>query len=88
MVSCLPANLIDNDYATCWAEGKPGYDIGEWVKSTFTRDVEATKLSCVPGLLKMEDGKDRWLHNWCLWTVDVLFYGGAKITYSFDDLKA
>ncbi len=87
-VNYLPANLIDNDYATCWAEGRQGYGIGEWVRFTFADEVEVNKLTCVPGLLKMDDGKDRWLQNGRLKTVEILFDGGVRITHSFEDRKA
>ncbi len=81
------ANLVDNDNSTCWAEGNPGYGINAWVKFTFQSDFQVTKLSVIPGLLKMDGDKDRWLQNGRLKTVNVIFDGGVQVSHTFQDEK-
>lgn len=82
-----PANLVDNNNATCWAEGNPGYGVNDWVKFTFQTDFQVTKLSVIPGLLKMDGNKDRWLQNGRLKTVNVIFDGGVQVSHTFQDDK-
>jgi len=81
------ANLVDNNNATCWAEGNPGYGVNDWVKFTFQNDFQVTKLSVIPGLLKMDGNKDRWLQNGRLKTVNVIFDGGVQVSHTFQDDK-
>lgn len=81
------ANLVDNDNATCWAEGNSGTGVNDWVKFTFQNDFQVTKLSVIPGLLKMDGDKDRWLQNGRLKTVNVIFDGGVQVSHTFQDEK-
>ncbi len=81
------ANLVDNNNATCWAEGNSGYGVNDWVKFTFQNDFQVTKLSVIPGLLKMDGDKDRWLQNGRLKTVSVILDGGVQISHTFQDDK-
>ncbi len=80
-------NLLDNDNATCWAEGNAGGGINDWVKYTFQNDFQVTKLSVIPGLLKMDGDKDRWLQNGRLKTVNLVFDGGVQVSHTFRDEK-
>ncbi len=82
-----PANLVDNDNATCWAEGNAGGGVNDWVKFTFQNDFQVTKLSVIPGLLKVDGDKDRWLQNGRLKTVNVIFDGGVQVSHTFRDEK-
>jgi hypothetical protein len=81
-------NLVDGLNETCWAEGAPAYGIGEQVIYNFPREVTVTKISCIPGYLKMGDnGQDRWLQNGRLKTIAIKFDDGTQVTYSFQDAK-
>ncbi len=86
-ISYGTANLVDNNNATCWAEGNAGYGINDWVRFTFQGEFQVTKLSVIPGLLKVDGGKDRWLQNGRLKTVNVIFDGGVQVTQTFQDEK-
>jgi len=86
-VNYLPQNLVDNDFTTCWAEGKPGYGLNEWVRFQFPAEVTVTRLSVIPGYLKMSNNKDRWLQNGRLKTVEIVFDDGTSILHTFADQK-
>jgi serine/threonine-protein kinase len=87
-VSYATNNLVDNVPETCWAEGAPGYGIGEQVIYNFPREVEVTKIYCIPGFLKTDDkGQDRWLQNGRLKTVRISFDDGTETTFTFTDEK-
>ncbi len=81
------ANLIDNNNATCWAEANAGYGFNDWVKFSFESDFQITKLSVIPGLLKTDGDKDRWLQNGRLKTVNIIFDGGVQVNHTFQDEK-
>ncbi len=81
------ANLIDNNNATCWAEANTGYGVNDWVKFSFESDFQVTKLSVIPGLLKTDGDKDRWLQNGRLKTVNIIFDGGVQVSHTFQDEK-
>ncbi len=80
-------NLTDNNNATCWAEGSSGYGMNDWVKFTFPVEYQVTRLSVIPGLLKMDGDKDRWLQNGRLKTVKVVFDDGTTVSHTFQDQK-
>jgi len=86
--SYATANLVDGASETCWAEGNTGYGIGDWVKYTFLKEVSVTKVSCLPGYLKVSDGVDRWLQNGRLKTVTISFDDGTRIAHTFTDDKS
>ncbi|NPV60815.1 MAG: hypothetical protein HPY75_14290, partial [Actinobacteria bacterium] len=87
-VSYSTSNLVDENPETCWAEGVPGYGIGEMIVYTFPHEIEVTKIYCIPGLLKVGDrGQDRWLQNGRLKTVKISFDDGTQTTFTFTDEK-
>ncbi|MHB8780669.1 MAG: zinc ribbon domain-containing protein [Candidatus Geothermincolia bacterium] len=86
-VDYLPDNLVDGDLESCWAEGSSGYGIGDWVKFTLPEEYEVTRISVVPGLLKMSGSKDRWLQNGRLKKVRFVFDGNLSYEHSFQDVK-
>lgn len=57
-----PGNLIDGRGDTCWAEGAPGYGIGQSVTFDFGREVTITRLEVLPGYDKFFE-VDRWSGN-------------------------
>jgi hypothetical protein len=87
-VSYATSNLVDEIPETCWAEGAAGYGIGEKVIYNFPREVEVTKIYCIPGFLRMgDDGQDRWLQNGRLKTVQISSDDGTQTTLTFTDEK-
>ena len=72
------SNLLDGDLTTCWAEGSPGYGLGEWVMFSFSQPVVLTQMKVVPGYMKRHDGWDRWWANGRLRSVLLTFSDGSS----------
>jgi hypothetical protein len=79
------ANLLDGDLMTCWAEGSPGYGLGEWIKFSFSQPVVLTQIMVVPGYMKRADGWDRWWANGRLQRVKLTFSDGHAQEVQFAD---
>jgi hypothetical protein len=81
------ANLIDNDPATCWAEGVAGYGVGEYVEFTFASPVTIQEIRIIPGYDKIADGWDRWTSNGRVRSFDLSFSDGASESYTVADSR-
>lgn len=78
-----PRKAIDNDWATCWAEGADGFGIGEWIKIFWlTKEVPAY-IALVPGWAKT---KARWENNPRVREVEIVLSNGYRKSGKFDDL--
>lgn len=82
-VEYSPYNLIDNDRASCWAEGVPGYGIGQWVQFDFMENVIIKEVRAIPGYDKVSR-LDRWIQNGKLQQVTLTFSNGASETITFE----
>jgi hypothetical protein len=80
-------NAIDGVRRTCWAEGSPGYGVGESVRFEFSETVVVSRINVLPGYYKYTTGWDRWWTNGRLRTVRLTWSDGSSQTYSFDDRK-
>lgn len=79
------ANLLDGDRATCWAEGSPGYGLGEQVRFEFSTPVALTEMRVMPGYMKRLGGWDRWWANGRLERIELTFSDGSSQTFRFAD---
>lgn len=82
-----PANLVDNKVDTCWAEGVPGYGVGEYVEFTWAGPVNVSQVRIVPGYDKNTDGWDRWTSNGRVRTFDLVFSDGTTESFTVTDTK-
>ncbi|MBE0476554.1 MAG: discoidin domain-containing protein [Coriobacteriia bacterium] len=82
----VPANLVDGRRDTCWAEGAPGYGVGESVTFDFGGEVTVTRLEVLPGYDKRNEA-DRWTSNGRLKTAVLRFDDGATQDASFEDAR-
>lgn len=79
-----PRKAIDNDWATCWAEGADGFGIGEWIKVFWlTKEVPAY-IALVPGWAKT---KARWENNPRVKEVEIVLSNGYRKSGKFEDLR-
>jgi hypothetical protein len=83
-----PANLTDGQAGTCWAEGVPGYGVGEYLEFTWANPVSITQVRVVPGYDKTADGWDRWMSNGRVRTFDLVFSDGTTQSFTVTDTKA
>lgn len=78
-----PRKVLDNDWTTCWAEGKEGWGREEWIKVVWlTKDVP-TYIAVLPGWAK---NKVRWENNPRVKDVDIFLSTGFRQQARFDDL--
>lgn len=78
-----PRKAIDNDWTTCWAEGKDGFGIGEWIKLFWlTKEIPAY-IALVPGWAKT---RARWENNPRVREVEIVLSNGYRKSGRFDDL--
>ena len=79
------SNLLDGDLTTCWAEGSPGYGLGEWIRFSFSQPLVLTKMKLMPGYMKRLDGWDRWWANGRLRRIELTFSDGHSREVEFPD---
>lgn len=83
-----PENLIDDELATCWAEGVAGYGIGEFVEFVWDTPVNIRQVRIVPGYDKSAAGWDRWISNGRVRTFDLIFSDGTTESFHVTDSRA
>lgn len=76
-----PANLLDGDRATCWAEGALGDGGGEWVELDFAEPRVVAQIGIANGC---QNGQS-WTKTNRVRTLDVLYDNGAQETLFLTD---
>jgi hypothetical protein len=80
-------NAVDGKKRTCWAEGSPGYGVGETIRFDFPETMVIAWINVLPGYYKYSTGWDRWWTNGRLRTVRLTWSDGSSVTRSFMDEK-
>lgn len=85
-ITYVPGNLVDGRKDTCWAEGAPGYGVGESVTLEFGSAVTVTRIEVLPGYDKFNQ-VDRWRSNGRVKTATVTFDDGTTQSLDFSDTR-
>lgn len=80
-----PRKTMDNDWATCWAEGIEGEGLNEWIKLVWLTQEIPTHAGVVPGWAK---SKARWKNNPRIKTAEIQLSNGLIQTAHFEDRMA
>jgi hypothetical protein len=78
-------NLIDGSMTTCWAEGAPGFGLGETLRFKFSPKMTLTRMEVMPGYKKYQNGWDRWDSNGRLREITVTFADGSEQSFQLED---
>ncbi len=73
-----PANLVDDNPATCWGADWEGS--GVWVQFDFSTAVTVSRLRIIAGYQKSGSGGDSWSRNDRLRAFTVQFSDGTEVT--------